>query len=499
MFAVEKFYEGTNIYSVNPTVLAVIDCSISDNILSEDVYHRGIELLDRVQPTRISSQSGWFPNILEYDEEEYTLGTLVAQLAIRLQRWCGLPVVYSKSIVATSQQERIVFEYRLKQVAVAAGQVAMNIAKKLLDGGLVSEEQVKELINDYLRVFCDAGIGLNQYIRVAEQRGIPWRQLTSDGTFTVFGYGQKQRKIFKNFTSDTGYIASKMLTNKYYAAQVLRSHGIPVPRHVLVNSETAATKVAQGIGYPVVVKPAMTDYGIAVNIDLRDETAVREAYKTARKHGLVLIEEQISGDQHRIMVINGKFRSARVHTPAHIIGDGELSVTELVDQSNTFRLRQGWKPIPMDKESVFVLGNQGLHANSVPKIGAQVRLRSQANLSTGGTMDIVTELIHPENIVLAERAAAIMDIDVAGLDYITTDISEPFHKVGGAFCEINVTPGFIFDEAEIVLSEFFPKNDNGRIPVCVILDPDPEGAITKVVVEYLGSVYRPLCVASSGG
>ncbi len=97
--------------------------------------------------------------------------------------------------------------------------------------------------------------------------------------------------------------------------------------------------------------------------------------------------------------------------------------------------------ITWDSEVDRVLSKQGFTRQSVPESGVEVFLRGTANLSTGGTSIDVTEVVHADNILMAERAAIAVGIKIAGLDFITTDITRSYKEIGGGICEINNRPG----------------------------------------------------------
>ena len=77
----------------------------------------------------------------------------------------------------------------------------------------------------------------------------------------------------------------------------------------------------------------------------------------------------------------------------------------------------------------------------MPPEGEVVYLRKTANLSTGGTAIDVTDVIHPDNKLMAERAIRAVGLDIGGVDFLTTDITQSYRDTGGAICEINAGPG----------------------------------------------------------
>jgi cyanophycin synthetase len=114
----------------------------------------------------------------------------------------------------------------------------------------------------------------------------------------------------------------------------------------------------------------------------------------------------------------------------------------------------------------------------VPADGERVFLRSTGNLSTGGTATDVTDVVHPDNVEMAERAVKAIGLDVGGVDFLTTDITESYKDIGGAICEINAAPGYRMhmapsegrprDVAGPTLDMLFPPGSPSRIPIAAV-------------------------------
>ena len=73
-------------------------------------------------------------------------------------------------------------------------------------------------------------------------------------------------------------------------------------------------------------------------------------------------------------------------------------------------------------------------------------------IATGGTATDVTDVIHPDNIEMAQRAIQAIGLDVGGVDFLTADITQSYKKHGGAICEVNAAPGFRMHSAPSVSS-----------------------------------------------
>ncbi len=145
--------------------------------------------------------------------------------------------------------------------------------------------------------------------RAARRRDVPTLYLGRN--LTVFGQGRRQRRIWGQMTDRTSHIAYVLASDKHAAAETLRRVGVPVPRHRLVFDLSQAVAAAKEIGFPVVVKPVGTDKGVGVSVGIRDQGGLARAFETARRlNPGVLVEQQIPGNDYRLLVIDGRFVAA---------------------------------------------------------------------------------------------------------------------------------------------------------------------------------------------
>jgi cyanophycin synthetase len=262
------------------------------------------------------------------------------------------------------------------------------------------------------------------------------------------------------------------------------------------------------IGYPVVTKPLDGNHGRGVSIGLTTEEAVRNGFEEAARHGRrVIVEQQFQGRDHRILVVNGEVIAVAERVPAHVVGDGNHSITELVDEVNRDPRRgEGHENvmtrIRLDSHVRGVLAKADLRIDSVPGRGQVVYLCDTANLSTGGTAIDRTDDIHPDNAMIARRAARTIGLDIAGIDFIAPDISRSVHETGGGIIEVNAAPGFRMhlqpsqgrprNVARPVIEMLFPRGTPTRIPILAITGTNGKSTTARMV----GHIMRAhgLCV-----
>src|SRR4029434_8804438 len=228
----------------------------------------------------------------------------------------------------------------------------------------------------------------------------------------------------------------------------LSAAGLPVPRSQSVRALDDAVRLANRIGYPVVLKPLDGNHGRGVMLDLRNDADVRQAFDIAKsesRNGLVIVETYITGRDYRCLVIDGKIAAIAERVPAHVIGDGVLTINELVAETNADPRRgvgheKVLTRIKIDQAAIDLVAAQGFNVDDVPPEGKMIKLTLTGNMSTGGISIDRTFEAHPENIEIAEEAARVVGLDIAGIDFIAPDLAEPVRETGGAVPERRGAP-----------------------------------------------------------
>ncbi|KAK0358979.1 hypothetical protein LTR94_033126, partial [Friedmanniomyces endolithicus] len=129
--------------------------------------------------------------------------------------------------------------------------------------------------------------------------------------------------------------------------------------------------------------------------------------------------------------------------------------------------------IPLDALADETLARQGYDLDTVLHDGVSADLRGNANLSTGGTAEDVTDLLPDSTRLLCVRAACKIGLDVAGIDIVCEDIGQPLAAQRGAVIEVNAAPGIRMhqypsagearDAGEAIVDGLMGASD-GRIP-----------------------------------
>ncbi len=424
------------------------------------------------------------------------LGHVFEHVAIELQNIAGEDVTFGKtrSIEGQPGHYTVVYEYAQRDEGIEAGELAIQLLCSLLPaelrpaGSVPADWDWATARDAYIRYAQRRALGPStaSLVKAAEQRDIPWLRLNEQSLIQL-GHGRYQQRIQATVTGRTSYIAVELAQDKEETNKILANHGLPVPRQELVRSADRAVRAAEKLGGPVVTKPYDGNHGRGISIGLKTADEVRAGFATAAEHSsAVIVETLLSGEDHRLLVVNGELIAATRRTPGRVVGDGVHSVRALVDSVNQDPRRgigheKVMTRIELDAQADMMLARQGLTADAVPADGQSVLLRSTANLSTGGTATDVTDIIHPDNREMAVRAVTAIGLDVGGVDFLCPDISESYkaaENTGAGICEINAAPGFRMhvapsegtprDAAGPVIDMLFPPGAPSRVPIAAV-------------------------------
>jgi cyanophycin synthetase len=437
-------------------------------------------------------------------EDAAAFGAVVGAVTCELLRVTVEPAVGHRVLSAAAADatvEIVFFRHR-----AGVGERALRLALDLLAGR--QSGRVSEAVAEFrqwarpIQMHDQDG----RLADVAEVRGIPWRASPLGQGPLMLGEGARMRRTYANMTDRTGFLGIDLCSNKWLANRTLRAAGLPASDQRKADSAAEAQRAAADLGYPVVVKPANTSRGAGIGSELGSPKEVADAFAAASRYGPVIVETFLRGDDFRLLVIGGRYFSTMRRRAAAVMADGERTVADLVARENARRTdtTSGFTgtllPLPLDGESDRVLACQGLNRGSVAPAGTEVRLRAVSNWSQGGTFDFPTA-IHPANIRLAERVAALFGLDIVGVDFIAPDMSRPFHEVGAVIHEVQRQPSTGLQNTgvfERLMDHVVPPGTPVRIPIVAVLGAGA-GAVVGSVAARLEAAGMRVGVADAGG
>ena len=451
------------------------------------------------------------------------LGHVLEHVAIELQNVAGEDVTFGKTRSISDDRPgvySVVYEYAQREEGIAAGELALKLLDSLLPADLRTATGAdwnwEDERDGFIRYAQRRALGPStaSLVKAAVDRGIPWLRL-NEQSLVQLGHGKYQQRIQATVTGRTPHIAVELASDKEETNKILGSLGLPVPRQELVQSADAAWRAARRLGGPVVLKPYNGNHGRGITINVTGEDEVRAGFEAAREHSRsVIVETYLAGDDHRLLVVNGELIAATRRTPGHVVGDGASTVAQLVEVVNSDPRRgvgheKVLTKLKLDREAELMLERKGYTAESVPAAGEVVPLRSTAYLSTGGTATDVTDIIHPDNRAMAERAVRAVGLDVGGVDFLSTNIAESYKSIGGGICEVNAAPGFRMhiapsegtprDAAGPVIDMLFPPGTPSRVPIAAVTGTNGKTTTSRMLAHIAKMAgYTPGLTTTDG-
>ncbi|MES1173446.1 MAG: cyanophycin synthetase [Myxococcales bacterium] len=424
---------------------------------------------------------------------------VLAQLVVGLQAAAGCAVrFWTARVLVAGSEFRIASEYAEEPTGRRALQLALDLVLAARDGrsiDVAAEIIALRKLNEDARL----GPSTGAIVRAAQDRKIPIRRLT--GSLVQLGQGSRQRRIWAAETDRTSAVAESIAQDKELTKSLLDAVGIPVPKGMPASTAEAAWAAAQQIGLPVVVKPRSGNQGRGVSVRLRSREAVVAAFEIAfAADGEVIVERHIEGADYRLLVIGGRLVAAARREPPQIVGDGKSSIAALVAVENLDPRRgddhsTSLSKIKLDEIGREILAEQGLTVDSVPAPGAVIVLRRNANLSTGGTAADVTDTVHPSVAQCAVEAAQMVGLDVAGVDIVAANVTQPLELSGGAIVEVNAAPGLRMHlepssgvgrpVGKAIIDSMFAAGEDARIPVVAVTGTNGKTTTTRCIAHFL--------------
>ncbi|MGF6393858.1 N-acetylglutaminylglutamine synthetase [Pseudomonas plecoglossicida] len=293
----------------------------------------------------------------------------------------------------------------------------------------------KNGINQQLFLGPGPEAGLNPYARIivdeAYRRGIEVQVDDAAGGLFTLSLGGRRVRCRESLSDLTSAISMTLCQDKRLTQQALHNAGLQVPVQQLAGNADDNLAFLDDHG-AVVVKPVDGEQGQGVAVNLTTYEAVSQAVDQARRFdSRVLLESFHPGQDLRILVIGYEVVAAAIRHPAQVVGDGKHCVKALIEAQS--RRRQaatgGESRIPLDEETERTLRDAGVDYASVLPAGQRLAVRRTANLHTGGTLEDVTERLHPVLVDAAVRAARALDIPVVGLDLMVRDAESPEYVI----------------------------------------------------------------------
>ncbi len=502
---------GPNPWTYRPVLEALVDIGELEDFPSNTL------------PGFSARLAAWLPTLIEHrcsygerggflrrlDEGTWP-GHILEHVTLELQNLAGLPGGFGK---ARETSERGVYKVVVRAWNEQVTEAALFAARDLVMAAIEDRPFDVSGTVGRLRKQADSlclGPSTACIVDAAADRDIPAIRL-SDGNLVQLGYGARQRRIWTAETELTSAIAEGVSRDKDLTKQLLHAVGVPVPEGRRVADADDAWAAAQEIGLPVVVKPCDGNHGRGVFTHLNTADQVRNAWSVAAGEGSgVIVERFVSGNEHRLLVVDGKLVAAARGDVASVAGDGRSTILELIESQLNSDPRRGrtedtpLNTVRIDSAAVIELANQGFEPRSIPPVGTCVLIQRNGNVAFD-----VTDIVHPSVAEAVSLAARTIGLDIAGVDLVVEDISHPLAEQRGAIVEVNAGPGLLMHlkpaagtprpVGRAIADHLFPGGANGRIPVVGVTGRQGATVIARLLARILAASGRRTGVACRQG
>lgn len=503
-----RVYTGRNIYSHKLCIKLTVDVEDKYDTPTMDIDGFNEKLLRALPNLKTHKCAlGYVGGFVERLNTGTYLPHVYEHMIIEMQNALGFKdVKYGKARCVDKSVYNVIYQYELREAGLLCAKYALECINTIILGADYPMDEAMEKIE---KSIADIRLGpstLGLY-NEAVKRGIPVFKIGNQSILQL-GYGKKQRLIEATLTDTTPCIAVDIACNKELTREALKTAGIPVADGEAADNSEDAVEACNRIGYPVVIKPLNGNQGRGVTVGIMDDKAALLAYEAASHiNKSVLVEKFIEGQDYRALVLNKRVVAVSLRITPKVVGDGEHTISQLVEMENQNPLR-GYgheKPltkIKIDDITINYLKSKGMNLDYIPKRGEKITLRFNANLSTGGVAKDCTDIIHPDNIEIITRAVEAIGLDIAGVDICTKDISKPLRETGGVIIEINAAPGIRMhmyptygkprNAASYIIDYLFPKAENYSIPVVSVTGTNGKTTTTRMIAHILS--LKGLCV-----
>lgn len=480
-------------------------------------YERMVEVMPSLESHGCSySEPGGF---LRRVKEGTWAGHMIEHFALEFQTLAGMDTGYGRTReTGETGIYNVVFSYHEEEVGRYAARASVRLFLGLAEDKPI-EEIKKEVAEDVqrmreIREDVRFGPSTGSLVEEAVNRDIPYIRL-NDQSLVQLGYGVHQKRIQATTTANTNMIAVDIAGNKHATKTLLGDMGVPVPKGYRIRLEEELEETLERVGIPAVVKPLDGNHGKGATVGIKSLDEAKIAWEKAKEYSRwVIVEQQLQGSDFRALVVNNQLIAVAERVPAHVVGDGKQSIQQLIDETNSDP-RRGYghenvlTQIDIDNQTMRCIRKSGYELESVLPKGERLFLKTTANISTGGTAIDVTDEVHPKNIFLFERIAKIIGLDVAGIDVIAPNVSEPLSENGGGIIEVNAAPGFRMhlapsegigrNVAEHVIDMLFPPGTPTRIPIFAITGTNGKTTTTRLIAHVLRNSGRAVGFTTTDG
>ncbi|MFN2395137.1 MAG: Mur ligase family protein [Bacteroidales bacterium] len=491
-----KAIHGAGYYSAGPVIIMQLNLGEWDEIPTNTIngfFEKLQQTIPGLQEHHCSEgeEGGFFTRV----KDGTLLGHVAEHIALELQNMAGMNVGFGKT---RSAGRKGVYNVIFRFINETAGKYAARASVDIINRILTKKEiNIDQYVGDL--TWLQQQHAMDQATKAitdeAYQRNIPVIQLDSCKLIQL-GTGKYQKHIRGNITSDTTWLAGENSLDPYMNLLMLANAGISVPRTIKTEFLDDVLKFWKSLRKPVTIKATAKNGHSCIFPAINNSGVLEDAFTLCKNQSNeVIVSEQTPGLTYRLLIINHKFVAATLLESPELIGNGKENIAVLIQKLNDEQERRNLpdsslKALQPDDKMLELLSYYGYTLNDIPEKGTKVPLVHNTFTAGIALSTDVTGVVHPVNRYIAERAAEVINLPVAGVDIICPDISKPIEENQGTVVNVEMDPdlqmhmnpwkGQPRDIAAPFLDSVFPEKSPTRIPVISVT-----GSAGKSVCTYL--------------
>ena len=500
-----RYLRGPNIWTYRPVIEAVVDIGELEDYPSNTIPGF-VDRLKAFLPSLIEHRCSYGERggFLRRLDEGTWPGHILEHVTLELQNLAGMPGGFGK---ARETSIRGVYKVVVRAWHEDVTRACLEAGRELVMAAIqdrpfdvaANVEHLREMAEHKL---LGPSTGCIVEAATSKERRIPAIRMLANGNMVQLGYGVRSRRIWTAETDRTSAIAETISRDKDLARSLLQSCGVPVPEGQVVDDADEAWDAVDDVETPLIIRPAKGLHGRSVFAgDTPQPTRenIDAAYAAADATGCaVLVERHIEGSEHRLLMVGGKLVAATRSEIVSVIGDGRLTISELVAATQKDLV------LATNSEAIGEIAQQGFTPDAVPLLGREVVV-----LSTGTHAHDITDNVHPATAEMAALAARVIGLDIAGVDVVCKDISRPLESQGGAIIDVNAGPGLLAHikpasgeprpVGKAIVEHLFPNGDDGRIPLVGVTGSYGKTTVAAIIARLLTLSGKHTALTSSKG
>jgi len=496
-----KILWGANYFSGDQIVSFRINLKEYDEVFSNKIPNFFEKLKAKI-PTlydhhcSLGKKGGFFERM----QEGTLLGHVMEHVAIELQMLAGMNVGFGKTReTKVKGAYNVVFRFFDEIAGIYAGKASLNLINSLL---LNLDFDVNEIVQNliFIRENRLLGPSTQAIVDEAVRREIPVIRLDKYNRVQL-GTGKYRKIIRATMPETTSLLAVETTDDKFLTTQILEDAGIPVPKTIITENLEDVINFHSLINKPIIIKPAHGYQGKRVSLDLNNLESITNAFNFAKEFDdEIIAQEDILGGTFRLLIIDFKFVAGVRLIPAYIIGNETSTIAQLIDKLNNEDSREfGDKGIltkvEIDEDTLKIIELKNYTLETILPKDEIIYLKNSGNMRLGASSIDVTDTIHSTNIEIAERAAKLLNLNVAGVDILSQNIKLNMLENNGKIIEINAAPDFRMHIKPTMgtpryvqrnyISMIYPKNQPTQIPIISITGSLGKNFILELIYKAL--------------